>query len=102
MSHCERSQGAGPPVSGRVCGAGAPAAIISSILFATFWAASRSWVHGPVGGVALGHILGPGMVDEALGQARGQHQLAVGDGDEAFAQRVEPETAPRPPRRCAR
>ena len=51
-------------------------------------------VHGPVGGVALGHVPGPGMVDEALCQAGGQHQLAVGDGNEAVAQCMEPEPCP--------
>lgn len=34
------------------------------------------------------------MVDQPLGQAGRQHELAVGDGDEAVAQRVEPEPCP--------
>ena len=28
---------------------------------------------GPVGGVAFGHIVGPGMIDQTLGERRGQH-----------------------------
>ena len=51
-------------------------------------------LHGPVGGVALGDVLGRGMVDQPLGQADRQHELAVGDGDEAVAERVEPELRP--------
>ena len=50
--------------------------------------------HGPVGGVALGDVLGGGMVDQPLGQAGRQHELAVGDGDEAVAERMEPEFRP--------
>ena len=50
--------------------------------------------HGPIGGVALGDVLGGGMVDRPLGQAGRQHELAVGDGDEAVAQRMEPELRP--------
>ena len=46
---------------------------------------------GPVGGVAFGDIVGAGVVDEALGEGGGQHQLALGDGDEAVPQAVEPE-----------
>ena len=34
------------------------------------------------------------MVDQPLGQARGQHELAVGNGDEAVAERMEPEPGP--------
>ena len=48
-------------------------------------------LHGPVGGVALGHVLGPGMIDQPLGEARRQHQLAVRHGDEAVAKGMEPE-----------
>ena len=51
-------------------------------------------LDGPVGGVAFGDILGGGMVDQPLGQAGRQHELAVGDGDEAVAQRMEPEFRP--------
>ena len=51
-------------------------------------------LHGPVGGVALGDVLGQGMVDQPFGQAGRQHELAVGDGDEAVAERVEPELRP--------
>ena len=50
--------------------------------------------HRPVGGVALGDVLRPGMVDQPLGEARRQHQVAVGDADEAVAKRVEPELRP--------
>ena len=50
--------------------------------------------HGPVGGVALGDVLRRGMVDQPLGQASRQHELAVGDGDEAVAERMEPEFCP--------
>ena len=34
------------------------------------------------------------MVDQPLGQAGRQHELAVGDGDEAVAERMEPEFRP--------
>ena len=51
-------------------------------------------LHGPVGGVALGDVLGGGVVDQPLGQAGRQYELAVGDGDEAVAQRMEPELRP--------
>lgn len=47
--------------------------------------------HGPVGGVSFGNVLGRGMVDQPLGQAGRQHEFAVGDGDEAVAERMEPE-----------
>ena len=46
---------------------------------------------GPVGGIAFGDVVGAGMVDEALGEGGGQHQLAFGDGDEAVPQAVKPE-----------
>ena len=50
--------------------------------------------HGPVGGVALGDVRGRGMVDQPLGQAGRKHELAVSDGDEAVAKRMEPEPGP--------
>ena len=50
--------------------------------------------HGPVCDIALGDVLGGGMVDQPLGEAGRQHQFAVGDGDEAVAQRMEPEFRP--------
>ena len=50
--------------------------------------------HGPVGGVALGDVRGRGVIDQPLGQARGQHELAVGNGDEAVSERMEPEPGP--------
>ena len=34
------------------------------------------------------------MVDQPLGQAGKQHELAVGHGDEAVAWRIEPEPRP--------
>ena len=46
---------------------------------------------GPIGGVSLGDVVGPGVVDQPLGERGGQHQLALGNGDEAVAQAVEPE-----------
>ena len=46
---------------------------------------------GPVGGVSLGHVVGPGVVDQPLGERGRQHQLALGDGDEGVAEAVEPE-----------
>ena len=46
---------------------------------------------GPVGGVALGDVVGPGVVDEALRQRGRQHELSLCNGDEAVAQAVEPE-----------
>ena len=46
---------------------------------------------GPVGGVAFGDIVWAGVIDEALGEGGGQHQLAFGDGDEAVPQAVKPE-----------
>ena len=46
---------------------------------------------GPVGGIAFGDIVWGGVIDEALGEGGGQHQLALGDGDEAVPQTVEPE-----------
>ena len=51
-------------------------------------------LDGPVGGVALRDVLGRGVVDEPLGQAGRQHEFVVGDGDEAVAQRMEPESRP--------
>ena len=50
--------------------------------------------HGPVGGIALGDVLGRGMIHQSLGQAGREHELAVGDGDEAVAQGMEPEFRP--------
>ena len=44
---------------------------------------------GPVGRVALGHVGGPGVVDQPLGQRTRQGQVAVGDGDQAVAEAVE-------------
>ena len=49
---------------------------------------------GPVGGVSLGDVVGPGVVDQPLGKRGGQHQLALSDGDEAVAQAVEPKLRP--------
>lgn len=46
--------------------------------------------HGPVGGAAVGAFLGRGMVEQPLGQAGRQHEIAVGDGDEAVAWRMIP------------
>ena len=51
-------------------------------------------LHGPVGGIALGDVLGRGVVDQPLGQAGREHELAVGDCDEAVAQCMEPEFRP--------
>ena len=51
-------------------------------------------LHVPVGGVALSRVLRRGMVDQRLGPAGRQHELAVCDGDEAVAQRMEPEFRP--------
>ena len=48
----------------------------------------------PVGGVALGHVAGPGMVDQPLGQRARQHQFALRYGNEGIAQAVEPEFRP--------
>ena len=50
--------------------------------------------HGPVGGVALSDVIGRGVVDQPLGQAGRQHELAVGDRDEAVAECMEPEFRP--------
>ena len=50
--------------------------------------------HGPVGGVALGDVLGWRVVDQPLGQAGRQHEFSIGDGDEAVAERMEPEFRP--------
>ena len=47
--------------------------------------------NGPVGRVALGDIVGPGVVDQPLGERGWQHEIALGHGDEAVAQAVEPE-----------
>ena len=41
--------------------------------------------------VAFGDVAGPGMVDQPFGQRQQQKQVALGDGDEAVAQTVEPE-----------
>ena len=41
---------------------------------------------GPVGGVAFGDVVRAGVVDEAFREGGGQHQLALGDGDEAVPQ----------------
>ena len=46
---------------------------------------------GPVGGIAFGDVVGAGVVDQPLGEGGGQHQLALGDGDEAVPQAVKPE-----------
>ena len=46
---------------------------------------------GPVGGVAFGDVVRAGVVDEAFREGGGQHQLALGDGDEAVPQAVKPE-----------
>ena len=46
---------------------------------------------GPVGGVAFGDVVRAGVVDEAFREGGGQHQLALGDGDEAVSQPVKPE-----------
>ena len=42
----------------------------------------------------LGDIVGPGVVDQPLGERGGQHQLALSNGDEGVAQPVEPELGP--------
>ena len=47
--------------------------------------------YGPVGGVTLGHVGGPGVVDQALGQRARQHEFPFGHRDEGVAQPVEPE-----------
>ncbi len=47
--------------------------------------------NGPVRSIALGHVTGPFMVDQPLGERPRQHQLALGHGDERVAQSVEPE-----------
>ena len=70
--------GAGQLVDREVSGVDIAAPISASIRLVTRWTLSRSCNHRPVGGVAFGHVLGLGVVDEALGQARRQHQLAVG------------------------
>ena len=75
------------------CGGPAPQ-MSSSILSAMRCAASRNCCHGPVGSVPLGDVRGRCMVDQPLGQARGQHELSVGDGDEAVSERMEPESGP--------
>ena len=54
-------------------------------------AGPRAAVDGPIGRVAFGDVAGPGMVDEPFGQRQRQKQVALGDGDEAVAQTVEPE-----------
>ena len=52
---------------------------------------SPAAVDGPIGRVAFGDVAGPGMVDQPFGQRQRQNQVALGDGDEAVAQTVEPE-----------
>ncbi len=51
--------------------------------------------HGPVGGVPLGDVVVAGVVDEALGKRAGQHEIALGHGDEGGAQPMEPKPCPR-------
>ncbi len=48
----------------------------------------------PHSSVSLGDIVGPGVVDQPLGERGGKHQLALGNGDEGVAQAVEPELGP--------
>lgn len=36
-------------------------------------------LYGPVAGVALGDVLGPGTIDQALGHRTHQHQLPIDD-----------------------
>ena len=53
--------------------------------------------HGPVGGVALGDVIGRGMVDQPLGEDCWQHGLTVGNGSEAVSEGMEPEPRPASP-----
>ena len=46
---------------------------------------------GPLGGVTLGDVARPGVVDQPLGQRWRQHQVALGHGDEGVVQAVIPE-----------
>ena len=46
---------------------------------------------GPVGGVSLGDVARPGVVDQTFGQGPRQQQVTLGDGDECVAQSVVPE-----------
>ena len=48
-------------------------------------------LDGAVCRVSLGHIVGPGMVDQPLREGREEHQFTLGTGDEAIAKPVEPE-----------
>ena len=48
-------------------------------------------LDGAVCRVSLGHIVGPGMVDQPLRKGREEHQFTLGTGDEAIAKPVEPE-----------
>ena len=81
------------PVSGRA-GRGRRSASTNEVV---------NLVGDALGRVALGHVVGPGVVDQPLGQARRQHQVAVGDADEAVAKGVEPCSRSRAPPRslCA-
>ena len=45
----------------------------------------------PVCRMSCGHIGGPGVVYQPLGEGTVQHQFTLGDGDEAIAEPVEPE-----------
>ena len=41
--------------------------------------------HSPVGGVVLGNVGRPGVVDHPLDQGKWQHDFAPGQGDERVA-----------------